>query len=110
MPLVPPMITAKQTWQPATIEAITRDEALMSELHILGTPGMVYWDDQHKPRIFAGMPDSEQLRMMVGSVDHSTAPGCLRWFAEHSRICVAGVVSSPDYQRVDSGYSSIGAA
>jgi thiol:disulfide interchange protein DsbG len=59
-------IVAKRTWQPATNEAIARDEALMAELRILGTPGLVYWDEQHKPRIFAGMPDSEQLRMMVG--------------------------------------------
>jgi thiol:disulfide interchange protein DsbG len=59
-------IAAKPTWLPATNEAIARDEALMAELHILGTPGLVYWDEQHKPRIFAGMPSPEQLRVMVG--------------------------------------------
>jgi hypothetical protein len=38
----------------------------MAGFHILGTPGLVYWDDHKKPRVFAGMPDPEQLRKIVG--------------------------------------------
>jgi thiol:disulfide interchange protein DsbG len=59
-------ITAKPTWQRSTVETIARNEALMAGFHIFGTPGLVYWDDQKKPRVFAGMPDPEQLREIVG--------------------------------------------
>jgi thiol:disulfide interchange protein DsbG len=59
-------IAAKQTWRPSTNQTIAADEALMAELHILGTPGLVYWDDHHEPRVFAGMPDAAQLRLIMG--------------------------------------------
>jgi protein-disulfide isomerase len=57
---------AEPTWQRSTVETIARNEALMAGFHILGTPGLVYWDDHKKPRVFAGMPDPEQLRKIVG--------------------------------------------
>ncbi len=59
-------IRPKATWQPATSETISADESLMQALHIYGTPGLVYLDEHNDVKVFAGMPDPEQLRMIVG--------------------------------------------
>jgi thiol:disulfide interchange protein DsbG len=59
-------IAPKQTWRPATTETISVNEALMQALHIYGTPGLVYLDERAEVKVFAGMPDPEQLRAIVG--------------------------------------------
>jgi thiol:disulfide interchange protein DsbG len=59
-------IAPKPTLQPATSETISVNEALMGALHIYGTPGLVYLDEHNEVKVFAGMPDPEQLRMIVG--------------------------------------------
>jgi|SRR5581483_9023066 len=59
-------VAPKSKWQPATAEAISANEALMAALHIYGTPGLVYANGQNQVRVFAGMPDPEQLRAIVG--------------------------------------------
>ena len=59
-------IASKPTSQPATTETVSVNEALMGALHIYGTPGLVYLDEHNEVKVFAGMPDPEQLRMIVG--------------------------------------------
>ena len=59
-------IAGKQTLQPTTGETISVNEALMQALHIYGTPGLVYLDEHNEVKVFAGMPDPGQLRMIVG--------------------------------------------
>jgi thiol:disulfide interchange protein DsbG len=59
-------IGPKAQWQPATSEAISTNEALMAALHLYGTPGLVYLNEQNEVKVFAGMPDPEQLRAIVG--------------------------------------------
>ena len=59
-------IAPKATLQPATRETISVNEALMSALHIFGTPGLVYLDEHNEVKVFAGMPDPGQLRTIVG--------------------------------------------
>jgi thiol:disulfide interchange protein DsbG len=59
-------IASKPTGQPATTETISVNEALMGALHIYGTPGLVYLDELNEVRVFAGMPDREQLKTIVG--------------------------------------------
>jgi hypothetical protein len=38
----------------------------MQALHIYGTPGLVYLDEHNEVKVFVGMPDPGQLRMIVG--------------------------------------------
>jgi thiol:disulfide interchange protein DsbG len=59
-------IAPKTTWQPATGETLSTNEALMQALHIYGTPGLVYLDEHNEVKVFVGMPDPGQLRMIVG--------------------------------------------
>ena len=59
-------IAPKANWQPATAEVISSNEALMAALQIYGTPGLVYLNAQSEVKVFAGMPDPEQLRAIVG--------------------------------------------
>lgn len=59
-------IHGKATLQPATASTIATNERLMSALHIYGTPGLIYVDEHNQVRLFVGMPDEEQLRMIVG--------------------------------------------
>lgn len=59
-------IPSKPTLQPATAETISVNEALMGALHIFGTPGLVYLDEHNEVKVFAGMPDPQQLRAIVG--------------------------------------------
>jgi thiol:disulfide interchange protein DsbG len=59
-------IAPKPTLQSATAETISVNEALMGALHIYGTPGLVYLDEHNEVKVFAGMPDEGQLRMIVG--------------------------------------------
>src|SRR5262249_49392295 len=59
-------IAPKAGWQPATAEVIATNEALMGALHIYGTPGLVYLDERNEVKVFAGMPDADQLRAIVG--------------------------------------------
>ncbi len=59
-------ISSKPTLQPATAETISVNEALMSALHIYGTPGLVYLDEHNEVRVFAGMPDPGQLQQIMG--------------------------------------------
>lgn len=59
-------IAPKSSGQPATNEAVSANEALMGALHIFGTPGLVYVNERNELRVFAGMPDPEQLRTIVG--------------------------------------------
>jgi thiol:disulfide interchange protein DsbG len=60
-------VAPKSTVQPATAEAVSANEALMGALHIYGTPGLVYLDASGAVKVFAGMPDSKQLRDIVGT-------------------------------------------
>jgi len=59
-------IASKPTSQPATTETVSVNEALMGALRIYGTPGLVYLDEHNEVRVFAGMPDREQLQSIVG--------------------------------------------
>ena len=59
-------VAPKLALQPATNETVSVNEALMGALHIFGTPGVVYQDEHGEVKVFAGMPDAEQLRVMVG--------------------------------------------
>ncbi len=59
-------IAPKSTVRPATSEIISANESLMRASHIFGTPGLVYRDESGEVKVFAGMPDSRQLRMIVG--------------------------------------------
>jgi thiol:disulfide interchange protein DsbG len=59
-------IAPKVTPQPATRETVSFNADLMAALKIYGTPGLVYLDERNELRVFSGMPDSEQLRMIVG--------------------------------------------
>ncbi|HUI58999.1 MAG TPA: thiol:disulfide interchange protein DsbG [Steroidobacteraceae bacterium] len=59
-------VTPKSEVQPTTAEALAANEALMQALHLYGTPGMVYLDEHNEVKVFAGMPDSGQLRAIVG--------------------------------------------
>ena len=59
-------IPPKAALQPPTTETISVNEALMAALQIYGTPGLVYLDQQGQVKVFAGMPDPAQLRMIVG--------------------------------------------
>jgi thiol:disulfide interchange protein DsbG len=59
-------IAPKSAWLPATNATIAANEALMQELHIYGTPGLVYRDERQGLRVFAGMPDPAQLRSILG--------------------------------------------
>jgi thiol:disulfide interchange protein DsbG len=60
-------IAPKSTWQPATSETISANEALMGALQIYGTPGLVYLDEHNDVKVFGGMPSPEQLRSMIGT-------------------------------------------
>ncbi len=59
-------IAAKSTIQPTSGEVVSVNEALMQSLRIFGTPGLVYLDANKEVKVFAGMPDASQLRMIVG--------------------------------------------
>jgi thiol:disulfide interchange protein DsbG len=59
-------VAARKTLQPATSETIAVNADLMSALKIFGTPGLVYLDEHNQVKVFAGMPDPAQLRMIVG--------------------------------------------
>jgi thiol:disulfide interchange protein DsbG len=59
-------IQPKPALQPATAEAIAANEALMQALRIFGTPGLVYLDEHKQVKVFAGMPDPQQLQTIVG--------------------------------------------
>ena len=59
-------IAPKPTPQAATNATISANEALMKDLHIYGTPGLVYLDEHNGLKVFAGMPNPEQLRMILG--------------------------------------------
>jgi thiol:disulfide interchange protein DsbG len=50
----------------ATSETISANEQLMGDLHIVGTPGLVYRDEHEALRVFSGMPDAQQLEAIVG--------------------------------------------
>ena len=60
-------IAPKSTSQAATNATISANEALMTDLKIYGTPGLVYLDEHHELKVFAGMPNPEQLRMILGN-------------------------------------------
>ncbi len=62
-------LAPKTSWQPATTEVVSTNEALMAALHIYGTPGLVYLEAPDQVRVFAGMPDPKQLRAIVGKRD-----------------------------------------
>jgi thiol:disulfide interchange protein DsbG len=59
-------IAPKSTWMSSTNAAIATNESLMQELHIYGTPGLVYLDEHQRLRVFAGMPDPRQLPSILG--------------------------------------------
>jgi thiol:disulfide interchange protein DsbG len=59
-------IAPQASVQPATNETLSSNEALMAALHLYGTPGLVYLDERQEVKVFGGMPDAEQLRMIVG--------------------------------------------
>ena len=59
-------IAPKATIQNATSETISFNGDLMGALHIFGTPGLIYLDEHNQVKVFAGMPDSTQLRAIVG--------------------------------------------
>lgn len=59
-------IAPKSTSQPATNATIATNEALMQQLHIYGTPGLVYLDEHQHLNVFAGMPSPTQLRSILG--------------------------------------------
>jgi thiol:disulfide interchange protein DsbG len=60
-------IAPKSMSQAATSATISTNEALMSDLKIYGTPGLVYLDEHRELKVFAGMPNPEQLRMILGN-------------------------------------------
>lgn len=55
-------ISPKHDVQRTTNEAIALNESLMRGLRIYGTPGTVYWNSSGNLKVFAGMPNSQQLR------------------------------------------------
>jgi thiol:disulfide interchange protein DsbG len=59
-------IASKSTVQPETAETVAVNAALMNALHIFGTPGLVYLDEHNGVKVFAGMPDAQQLRAIFG--------------------------------------------
>lgn len=59
-------VAPKSTPLPATNATIAGNEALMQQLHIFGTPGLVYLDEHQGLRVFAGMPDPAQLQGILG--------------------------------------------
>lgn len=59
-------IPGKATVQAATARTIASNEMLMRALQIYGTPGLIYVDEHNQLRLFVGMPNDEQLRMIVG--------------------------------------------
>jgi thiol:disulfide interchange protein DsbG len=59
-------IAPKSPALPQTTETISFNGDLMGALHIFGTPGLVYQDEQGQVKVFAGMPDAAQLRTIVG--------------------------------------------
>jgi len=59
-------IASKRGSSSATNETLGMNQALMQSLHIYGTPGLVYLDEHGAVKVFAGMPDPEQLRRIVG--------------------------------------------
>jgi thiol:disulfide interchange protein DsbG len=59
-------IVAKSAIRSTTNAIIATNEALMQQLHIYGTPGLVYLDEHKRLRVFAGMPDPTQLRSILG--------------------------------------------
>jgi thiol:disulfide interchange protein DsbG len=59
-------IAPKASLLPATSEAIGFNGDLMGALHIFGTPGLIYLDENKQVKVFAGMPDEGQLRAIVG--------------------------------------------
>lgn len=59
-------IAPKATALPETTETISVNGDLMAALHIFGTPGLVFMDEQDQVKVFAGMPDATQLRAIVG--------------------------------------------
>jgi thiol:disulfide interchange protein DsbG len=60
-------ITPKPMAQAATNATISANEALMKDFQIYGTPGLVYLDEHNELKVFAGMPNPEQLRMILGN-------------------------------------------
>jgi hypothetical protein len=59
-------LASKATVQPTTAKVVAANEALMRKLHIFGTPGVVYRDEQAELKVFAGMPDPQQLKSIAG--------------------------------------------
>ena len=59
-------IAPKSMSQAATNATISANEALMKDLNIYGTPGLVYLDEHNELKVFAGMPNPEQLRVILG--------------------------------------------
>jgi hypothetical protein len=59
-------IPPKADVSPASTETISFNGDLMGALHIFGTPGLVYLDENRQVKVFAGMPDDKQLRTIVG--------------------------------------------
>jgi thiol:disulfide interchange protein DsbG len=59
-------VAPKAQWRAETTEAISGNEALMTALHIPGTPGLVYLESPGEVKVFAGMPDAKQLQAIVG--------------------------------------------
>ncbi len=59
-------IAPKAVARPETSEIIGFNGDLMAALHLFGTPGLVYQDEQGQVKVFAGMPDERQLRAIVG--------------------------------------------
>jgi thiol:disulfide interchange protein DsbG len=59
-------IAPRATKRPTTGQAIAANEALMRTLHIFGTPGVVYLDARRQLQVFAGLPDPQQLKSIVG--------------------------------------------
>jgi thiol:disulfide interchange protein DsbG len=63
-------IAPQASVQPATSETISFNQDLMAALHLYGTPGLVYLDEKNEVKVFGGMPDAQQLRMIVGKREH----------------------------------------
>ena len=59
-------IAPKTDMLPQTKETISFNSDLMAALHIFGTPGLVYMDEHNEVKVYAGMPDEKQLRVIVG--------------------------------------------
>jgi len=60
-------VAPKSASRAGTNEAISTNEGLMAALHIYATPGLAYLDEHNEMKVFAGMPNPEQLQMILGS-------------------------------------------